>query len=448
MASYNLMNITPKLTRFDLSMIVISLVIGMGIFATPGEVAKNSGNTLLYFAAWLFGGFVSWCGALTFAEIGARYPTTGGFYKVFSYCFHPAFAFMINWVLVISNAASVAAVALIGAEYINPVIMPVSLQNAMGIKIMTITSVLVLYIINFIGIKMSARTQNVLTMFKIGMILILCFAVFKGNIHTAYMEMASESSNNLSAFGISLVAVFFTYGGYQQTINFGGDIINPKVNIPKAIFWGMIVVISLYMLMNFTYYSVLGINGLQHKTTLAATLAGVLFGTSGYKIVSLLMFISVMAFINVNIMANPRVYYAMADDGILPARFKHVNQKTQVQEFGLSFFVAAVLIILFFVSSFHKILDYVMFFDTIGLSTAAVTIFILRKKNKHLDAKGIYTISWYPVIPIIFIATYWFVTISIFIENPKAALVCLCAFAIGLIIYFITKKSKPPITIP
>ncbi len=160
------------------------------------------------------------------------------------------------------------------------------------------------------------------------------------------------------------------------------------------------------------------------------------------------MFISVMAFINVNIMANPRVYYAMADDGILPARFKHVNQKTQVQEFGLSFFVAAVLIILFFVSSFHKILDYVMFFDTIGLSTAAVTIFILRKKTKHLDEKGIYTISWYPVIPIIFIATYWFVTISIFIENPKAALVCLCAFAIGLIIYFITKKSRPPITIP
>ena len=442
------MSITPKLNRFDLSMIVISLVIGMGIFATPGEVAKNSGNALLYFAAWLVGGAVSWCGALTFAEIGARYPTTGGFYKVFSYCFHPAFAFMINWVLVISNAASVAAVALIGAEYINPVIMPVSLQNAMGVKIMTITSVLVLYIINFIGIKMSARTQNVLTMFKIGMILILCFAVFKGNIHTAYIQMASQSTHDLSAFGISLVAVFFTYGGYQQTINFGGDIINPKVNIPKAIFWGMIVVISLYMLMNFTYYSVLGINGLQHKTTLAATLAGVLFGASGYKIVSLLMFISVMAFINVNIMANPRVYYAMADDGILPARFKHVNQKTQVQEFGLSFFVAAVLIILFFVSSFHKILDYVMFFDTIGLSTAAVTIFILRKKTKHLDEKGIYTISWYPVIPIIFIATYWFVTISIFIENPRAALVCLCAFAIGLIIYFITKKSRPPITIP
>ncbi|SDP56139.1 amino acid/polyamine/organocation transporter, APC superfamily [Mucilaginibacter sp. OK268] len=445
------MSITPKLTRFDLSMIVISLVIGMGIFATPGEVAISSSNPFLYFGAWFFGGAVSLCGALTFAEIGARYPTTGGFYKVFSYCFHPAFAFMINWILVISNAASVAAVALIGAEYINPVIMPTSLQNDLGIKIMTITSVLILYIINFLGIKMSARTQNVLTIFKISMILILCTAVFKSHITPGdYKVIVPPDDNkyNLSAFGISLVAVFFTYGGYQQTINFGGDIINAKTNIPKAIFTGMITVIFLYLLINFAYYSVLGIKGLQHKTALAATLAGAIFGAVGYKIISLLMFVSVLAFINVNIMANPRVYYAMAEDGILPRRFKHVNQQTQVQEFGLSFFVTAVLLILFFISSFQKILSYVMFFDTIGLSTAAVTIFILRKKTKHLDKTGIYTMKWYPVIPIIFIVAYWFVTISIFIENPLAALICLGAFVTGLIIYFITKNSQKTIIIP
>ncbi|NHA04424.1 amino acid permease [Mucilaginibacter sp. HC2] len=445
------MSITPKLTRFDLSMIVISLVIGMGIFATPGEVATSSSNPFLYFGAWFFGGAVSLCGALTFAEIGARYPTTGGFYKVFSYCFHPAFAFMINWILVISNAASVAAVALIGAEYINPIIMPANLQNDLGIKIMTITSVLILYIINFLGIKMSARTQNALTIFKISMILILCTAVFKSHITPGTYRIIVPPGNNkynLSAFGISLVAVFFTYGGYQQTINFGGDIINAKTNIPKAIFTGMITVIFLYLLINFAYYSVLGIKGLQHKTALAATLAGAIFGAVGYKIISLLMFVSVLAFINVNIMANPRVYYAMAEDGILPNRFKRVNQKTQVQEFGLSFFVTAVLLILFFISSFQKMLTYVMFFDTIGLSTAAVTIFILRKKTKHLDGSGIYTMKWYPVIPIIFIVAYWFVTISIFIENPLAALICLCAFVAGLIIYFITKNSQNTIIIP
>jgi len=158
------------------------------------------------------------------------------------------------------------------------------------------------------------------------------------------------------------------------------------------------------------------------------------------------MFVSVLAFVNVNIMANPRVYYAMAEDGILPARFKRVNSQTQVQEFGLTFFVGAVLIILFFASSFQTILSYVMFFDTVGLSTAAITIFILRRKTKQLNNTGIYVMKWYPVIPVIFITTYWFVTISIFIENPKAALICISAFIAGLIIYYITKRSQKPIT--
>lgn len=443
------MGIIPKLNRFDLSMIVISLVIGMGIFATPAQVAAHLSNPFLYFGAWLFGGAISLCGALTFAEIGARYPHTGGFYKTFSYCFHPAFAFMINWILVISNAASVAAVALIGAEYINPIIMPQDLQNDTGIKIMSISSVLVLYFISLIGIKVSARTQNVLALFKIGMILVLCTAVFKNPVPTTLIHVYKSANNNtIAGFGVSLIAIFFTYGGYQQTINFGGDSINAKVNIPRAIFRGMAVVISLYILINFAYYYVLGVNGIQHLPALAATLAGVIFGPPGYKIISLLMFVSVLAFINVNIMANPRVYYAMAEDGILPPIFKHVNPKTQVQEFGLTFFVVAVLIILFFVGSFEKMMSYVMFFDTIGLSTAALSIFILRKKTKQLEGTGIYTIKWYPLIPLIFIITYWFVTISIFIDNPMAALICICTFAVGLIIYFITKRGQKSISIP
>src|ERR1700710_2504434 len=164
------MSIKPRLNRFDLTMIVISLVIGMGIFASPSVVATKAGSSWVFFGAWIFGGIVTLCGALTFAEIGARYPSTGGFYKVYSYCYHPAFAFMINWVLVISNAASVAAVALIGSDYIKPFLLPASLQNDLGTKLITITSVLILYVINFLGIKMSARTQNALMIFKIAMI--------------------------------------------------------------------------------------------------------------------------------------------------------------------------------------------------------------------------------------------------------------------------------------
>ncbi|RYY32987.1 MAG: amino acid permease [Sphingobacteriaceae bacterium] len=439
------MSIKPKLNRFDLTMIVISLVIGMGIFKSPGEVAIRAGDVWIFFGAWIFGGLVTLCGALTFAEIGARYPAVGGFYKVFSYCYHPAFAFMVNWVLVISNAASVSAVALIGAEYINPILLPADMQTDGYARVSAIACILILYVINFLGIKMSARAQNVLTVFKVLMILVLCTVIFKSDIAPSTFAAVPHSGNVVTAFGLSLVAIFFTYGGYQQTINFGGDIINAKTNIPKAIALGIGTVIVLYLGINYAYYHILGIGGLQQNTALAAKLAGLLFGDNGYKLASILMFGSVLAYVNVNIMANPRVYYAMAEDGILPAIFKRVNSRTQVQEFGMTFFVAAAIIVIFFAGSFSKILSYVMFFDTIGLSLAAVSIFILRKKTSEL--KDIYTIKWFPLVPLIFIISYWFVTINIFVDNPFASVICLGAFALGLAIYyFSTYKNKASAT--
>jgi APA family basic amino acid/polyamine antiporter len=272
------MSIIPRLNRLDLTMIVISLVIGMGIFATPSDTAQEVGNPWLFMGAWAFGGVVSLCGALTFAEIGSRYPHTGGFYKVYSYCYHPAFAFMINWVLVISNAASVAAVALIGSDYIRPFLLPASLQNVTGTRIITLASVGILYIINFLGIKMSARTQIFLISFKIGLILLVCIAVFRSDAYPPAMAVEMPHHSLLTAIGLCLVPVFFTYGGYQQTINFGGDIVNPKINIPKAIRMGIGVIIFLYLAINFSYLKVLGIGGLQHTPVLASAMLAVLLG--------------------------------------------------------------------------------------------------------------------------------------------------------------------------
>jgi len=188
---------------------------------------------------------------------------------------------------------------------------------------------------------------------------------------------------------------------------------------------------------------------LQQTPALAAKMTGVLFGRTGYKITSILLFGGVLAYVNVNVLANPRVYYAMADDGILPPIFKKVNPKTQVQEFGMSFFVALTLVVLFFVDTFSSLLKYVMFFDTIGLSIAALAIFILRKKTKDMDISQIYTIKWFPLIPLIFIISYWFVTINIFItfrENPYAALICLGCYVAGLGIYYLCtyKTNKIP----
>src|SRR5882762_11332283 len=151
------MPIKPKLGLFDLTMIVVSLVIGMGIFRTPVEVAQKSVLPEIFFLAWTLGAIVSLCGALTFAEIGSRYPVAGGFYRIFSHCYHPAFAFMVNWMTVISNASSTAIVAIIGARYINPLIMP-NVEHDLAVRLTTISAIIILFGINMLGIKMSART--------------------------------------------------------------------------------------------------------------------------------------------------------------------------------------------------------------------------------------------------------------------------------------------------
>ncbi|MES2702161.1 MAG: amino acid permease [Bacteroidota bacterium] len=430
------MSIKPRLSRFDLTMIVVSLVIGMGIFRTPGDVAARAGSPAVFFGVWVFGGLVSMCGALTFAEIGGRYPHAGGFYKVLSHCFHPALAFMAEWVLTISNVASAAAVALIGSEYITPMIMPPSLQNDTGVKITTIVSVLILYTINYAGIKMSARMQNLLMLFKITMILLLCTAVFRSDVPPGMHAVIPASTGLLTTFGICLVPVFFTYTGYAQTINFGGDIANPKRNIPAAIFAGIAIVIVLYLGINYAYYKTLGFAGLQHTNVLAATMAGIIFGAIGYKITSILMFLSVIAYVNVYILSEPRVYYAMAEDGILPPVFKKVNPRTQVQQFSMTFFVAAILAILFFVGSFSSLLNYTMIFNIVGLILGALSLFVLRKRAKPADDAGIYKMKLYPLVPVIFIAAYLFVAISICIADPMASLVCLGGFALGWVIWY------------
>ena len=437
------MSIKPKLGQFDLTMIVVSLVIGMGIFRTPVEVAQKAIIPEIFFVAWILGAIISLFGALTFAEIGSRYPVAGGFYRIFSHCYHPGFAFMVNWMTVISNAASTASVAIIGAEYVQPILLP-SMAPDFAIKIITLSSMVILYGINMIGIKMSARILNVLMIIKIALIALLIAAVFASPSHTESVLVTTtslSSSDWIKAFWLCFVPVFFTYGGYQQTMNFGGDIPNASRTMPRAIFYGIAIILSLYLLVNFSYFRVLGFEGLKNSNTLAADVARVLLGDAAFKVVAIIMFLSVMAYVNASIMSNPRVYYAMAEDKVLPAIFKKVNSRTQVQEFGVSIFVAFIVLTLFFSSSFIQVLSYVMFFDSISLITASAAIFVLRHRAKKTgDPEGIFKMKGYPWMPALFIIVYSLVNISVLISNPQASLIGFVLFLSGFPIYLGLRK--------
>lgn len=423
-------------------MIVVSLVIGMGIFRTPVEVAQKAQIPFIFFAAWIVGALSSLCGALTFAEIGSRYPVAGGFYRIFSHCYHPAFAFMVNWITVISNAASTAIVAIIGAEYINPILLP-NVERELGIKITTITAIAVLYVINLFGIKMSARALNVLMIIKITLIGLLISCVFFAPAASATTTAPVSLSNTdlLKAFWLCFVPVFFTYGGYQQSMNFGSDVPNASRTMPRAIFYGIAIILVLYLLANLSFFRVVGFEGLQTSTTLATDVARVMLGDAASKVIAIIMFFSVMAYVNASIMSNPRVYYAMAEERVLPPIFKQLNEKTQVQEFGVSVFVAFMVLTLFLTASFSKVLNYVMFFDSIAMVTAAASIFVLRHRAKREGEKGdIYIMKAYPWMPAIFIIAYALVNISVMVSNPVSSLIGFFLFISGLPLYWGLKK--------
>src|SRR5678815_354323 len=185
------MKAKPKLSLFDFTMIMVSFVIGMGIFRTPATVAANSSTPGIFFAAWIVGGFIALCGALTYAEIGSRYPVTGGYYKIFATAYHPSVAFGINCIILISNAASLAAVALIGSEYLAEIVFD-SPPSDLVKSFMAMGAILLFYIINLMGLKFSAKTQNLLMMVKIGMVLLLISALFFPAKHAVVKEVVQE----------------------------------------------------------------------------------------------------------------------------------------------------------------------------------------------------------------------------------------------------------------
>ncbi len=347
------MSIKPKLNTFDLTMIVVSVVIGTGIFRTPVEIARKAQLPSIFFMAWIAGAIISLFGALTLAEVGSRYPKAGGFYKIFSHCYHPAFAFMVNWISIIANAGSSASVAIMGAEYINPLLFP-NLDPQVSNRITTIISVAILYGINFIGIKMGARTLNVLMIIKISMLILLISAMFftSSGITPAVHELSTNDA--LKAFWVCFVPIFFTYGGYHQTMNFGGDVPDPNRTMPRSIFIGMAIVLVLYLVVNFSYVKVLGFEGLKNSPALAAQMTGLIFGNAASIIVSIIMFLAVLAYVNASLLSNPRVYYAMAEENVLPAVFKKVNERTQTQEIALSAYVAIIIHLSFFAFIFSK----------------------------------------------------------------------------------------------
>ncbi|WP_165813821.1 APC family permease [Terrimonas sp.] len=431
---------------FSLTMIVVSLVVGMGIFGTPAKVAATSGSSIIFFSVWLTGGLVALCGALTYAEIGVRLPVMGGYYKIFAECYHPAVGFTVNALILISNAASLGVVALIGADYVSDLLFGKPSGQGFTVAV-SIIAVCLFYTVNLMGLQTSSRMQNILTVVKTAVMILLIASVLKGIMVEphGYNENSSvykiEDHGWLKLYMISLVPVFFSYGGYQQTINFGSEVQQTSI-FPKAIISGIFISILLYVGINFAYTQVIGYERMKNASAIGALLCEAWFGKTGAKVFDGLMFLSVLAYVNVSLMSNPRVMYAMSQDQVLPAFFSKRNSKTLALTGGLTVFAIITIIITFFGKEVDNILGFSIFLDSIGMSTSAATLFILRKRRKNEEAVSGGWTKWTPLLAAIFVLAYAGVAVAVIIDKPLAALTGVILLLLLTIVYFIFYHRK------
>lgn len=436
-----------KLGLFSLTMIVISLVIGMGIFKTPATIAAKSGTETIFFSAWLIGGFVALCGALTYAEIGQRLPVIGGYYKVFAHAYHPSIGFTVNALILISNAASLAVVALIGADYASDLLFGHASGKWFNMLI-AIVPIALFYLVNLLGLKTSSTTQNILTIIKISLVVLLITSLFKGVIvqphsyNTDATTYAYNGSNAGLLLMLSLVAVSFTYGGYQQTINFGGEVKNTKT-MQRGIIIGIFIVIFLYLTISYAYVHVIGFDKMKNATAIGALLCEAWFGKVGAKVFDACMFLSVMAYVNVLLMANPRVMFAMSEDKVFPKIFSYKHPKTEVLIPGLTLFAVIAITVTFFGKEVDDVLSFSIFLDCFGMSLSAATLLILRKRKQgeaNVSNGLIKKIT--PILCALFVIAYGFVATAVVIDKPTAALTGVILMAVFMLLYFVFYHNK------
>jgi APA family basic amino acid/polyamine antiporter len=432
--------IEPRLGAFDAAMVVVSLVIGIGIFRTPAMVAAATGSSARFFAAWIACGLVSLMGALTYAEIGSRLPRTGGYYRVVAEAYHPVLAFMLNWAQAVMQGAGAAGVAFIGVEYLLGLVSPGASRGALLPAALAL--MVLLLALNFAGIRTGSRTQNVLSMVKIVMIAGLALTAFLLAGRAAAPGAAAPPPTPLAGGLIAAaMACFYSYGGYQMAMNLGGDVRNPRRNLPLAICGGMAVVIVLYLLINAAYHAALGLSGVAAAKLVAAALARAVFGASGEAVVSLLIFLSAAGFVNATILQMPRSYYAMAEDGALPRAFLRVNPRTQVQVVGLGFFAATMLVPALWLGSFEKLLSYVMFTDSLSLVVVASTLFVFRKRGTGSDQPGVFRLPLYPLLPALFMAALLAVCAHVLVTETKLALAGAAVMAAGWPVFVVARRA-------
>lgn len=451
-----------KLGLFDSTMLVMGIIIGSGIFLTTGIMAKSLPSPGLILLAWILGGIISLAGALAYAELGAAMPQAGGQYVYLREAYGPLSGFLFGWTMfLVYQTGAIAAVAVAFAEYFGYFFPSLSTSKhvfsitinifqysflyrlTMG-QLVGIWLILLLSFFNFIGLVLGSAIQNIVTLLKIGALAaIVSLGLILGRGQSIELDFFPSGHNVSSLFfgmGVAMIAVIWTYDGWNNVNFAAGEIKNPKKNIPLSLIFGVLGVTAIYVSINYIYLYALPIEKITGVARVAEEATTALFGDIAASLISVAVLVSTFGTLNGTILTGPRVYYAMARDNLFFKRVAEVHPSFRTP--GFSILIQAVWACLLTLSgTFEQLITYVTFVTIIFYIAGVASVFTLRKKRQDLPRP--YKTQGYPVIPILFIITLFGILINTLVRKPVESLAGLGIVVIGLpVFYYWRRKNK------
>jgi APA family basic amino acid/polyamine antiporter len=434
-----------RLSVFDATMLVMGGIIGAGIFLNPAVVAQRVSEPAMVLGVWVLGGAVALAGALCFAELGARKPLAGGGYVYLRDAFGPLPGFLYGWTeLLVINSGGIAAVSVTFATY------TISLTglSTTATAPLAIGAIAVLSTINYLGIKPGSVAQNILTILKL---LALAALIVAGLLLASPAASAASPASTapaappalITAVGSALIPVLFAYGGWQSTNFVAAELKDARRDLPRAIIAGVVGVVVVYVLANVAYLKVLGVSGLAASTAPASDVMRAALGPAGATVIALGIAASTFGFLNLAILAAPRVYQTMAADGVFFGRAADLHPRFRAPAAALVI-QAGWAVLLVATKTYGQLLDYVVFGDWIFFGLVGATLFYYRKTAGAGGAAEIagYRMPLYPAVPIFFVLAAVFAVVSTVWSNPGNAALGVVLIGAGIPAFFLWRRAS------
>ena len=421
-----------RLGVFDATMIVMGGIIGAGIFVNPAVVARNVHTPALILGAWLIGGLIALIGAFVYAELAALRSRIGGQYAYLRDAYHPIVAFLYGWtLLLVVQTGGMAGAAIIFGRYFGELFglaIPEQLLAAVALGILTL--------INCLGVRAGSNVQSALMLTKLVAIALLIGVGCFGPIATNLTGMdTTVDSGGFAGFGRAMAPVIFAYGGWQTASFISGEMRHPQRDLPRGLLIGVIGVILCYVLVSYACLRALGVAGLAGTNVPASEVMRHALGERGAQVIAAGIAVSTLGFLSQSILTAPRVYYAMARDGVFFKAVGYLDPRTQVPTVAiiLQGICAAAIA---FTGKYDQILNYVVAIDVLffGLTGASLLIFRARLQEKPTDEEHL-RVPWHPVTTGLFVLACWAISISTIVQFPRNAGIGVGILVAGALVY-------------